>query len=72
MNDSQSQNNQTSHQDKQNQTTSRDSENTAQGQPVKHEKMDVPQRPGSQIVIGPEGPYSEDTLRSPPSDSDAR
>lgn len=38
----------------------------------KREKMDIPQRPGNQIVIGPEGPYSEDAITSPPPDSDAR
>lgn len=38
----------------------------------KREKMDVPQRPGSAIVIGPEGPYSEETVLPNPPDSDAR
>jgi hypothetical protein len=40
--------------------------------PTQNEKMDipVPHRPGSEIIIGPEGPYSTSFIGA--SDSDAR
>lgn len=60
-------------QDQSNSEIKKQDSSNSKSQVNQNQKMDIPQRPGSSITIGPEGPYSEDSLIGTPApDSDAR